>query len=140
MAEQVGKQAEAKGGDLLDKLGPAGNWLMGKVKGQYDKLAQQYGPKTAVGILAAGQVLSWAPTAIGAAYGVPVYVPGASIAATALSAALVRVYRKVAAKDVDPDLATVMRLGAELVSQLAREWEAYLGANPPDPELAAQYA
>lgn len=100
-SEKLHKTAErisriAKKSKLLRASKAVGKFAKALTAKMYQKLEQRHGRKAAIGIFAAGQVLSWGAFAVGAATGTVIYVPSA--VATAPFAAIAEVYR--AAKNI----------------------------------------
>lgn len=119
--------------DLLDKI-PGVAYLRGRAKAMNAKMAARYGRKTAMAILASGQVFSWGAAGVGAVMGVPVYVPSLAAMAPALAMAELkyqvkhRLTRNEAGDSDEGNWVELLpedidRLGREFYEELKRDWE-----------------
>lgn len=78
--------------EVLEKLGAAGKWMKAQTQKLYVRLEARYGRKQALAIMAAGQAVGWGATAAGAAFGVPVWLPGSTLWGSLPFAALAEVH------------------------------------------------
>ena len=76
--------------------------LVGKLKGQYQKLAGRYGPGWAMAIMGSGQAVGWGTTAVGAAMGVPLVIPGLSILGSLPAIGLAELHRALSGRGKKP--------------------------------------
>ena len=93
----IGKMASI-GTKLLDKM-PGGKFVREKAEQIKSTLVQRYGPKTAAAIIVSGQAISWGAFGVGAAAGVPVWIPSA--VAMAPVAALAEIRYQLGLNDLD---------------------------------------
>ncbi len=113
---------------ILDKF-PGAKAIRTKAAAIHKKLVQRYGAKTAGAIVASGQAISWGAFGVGAAVGVPVWIPSvaAMVPAAAIAELRYRFGKKVAAAagESDEELTKeqIDKLADELVRELEEEWE-----------------
>lgn len=123
--ETLSKGILAQAKATLDKV-PGAKWLREKSKIMYDKLVNRYGKKVAVAVVASGQAISWGAFGLGAAAGIPIWIPSAL--ATAPGAALAELHYRIKGKgkttenEEEPDPILVTRLAREMVEELEKEW------------------
>lgn len=80
---------------VLRQVKAAGDAMTAQSKKLYAGLEQRYGRKTAVAVLASAQVIGWGALGVGAAIGVPLYLPGVSLWGSIPAAALAETYLQV---------------------------------------------
>lgn len=116
----------------LKLLKAPGVWMKRATQFSFKKLSDRYGRRNAIGIFAAGQLLSWGAFGLGLATSTVIYIP--SLVATAPFAALAEVYHQVKPhkettnntltlnhRDLSPD--ELMALGHTLILELQETWD-----------------
>ena len=107
--------------------------LGGITKKVYGKLEARYGKKTAVACMASGQVLGWGSMGVGAAFGVPLVLPGASLWGSLPAVALAEAFHQVKGAfgrhDEEPDVAALTR---QMMEDIKAQWLAWLKENRAD--------
>ncbi len=123
--------AKIKSAPVLKQVDAAAGHLRSTTKKLYGKLEGRYGKKQALAIMASGQLLDFGSIAAGAAVGIPVWLPGASIWGTLPAVALAEGYLQAkralgTGKGAESDLATASK---QFVTDLLKAYAAYLKSN-----------
>lgn len=124
--------AKIKSAPVLKQVDAAGGHMKATTKKLYSKLEGRYGRKTALAIMASGSALDWGTVGAGAAMGIPLWLPGASIWGTLPGVALAETYlqiRKGAGRLLskgEMSGAELKRLGKQFAENLMAAYGKYL--------------
>lgn len=143
--ELYGEFKDTAVGERVDQ---AMSFMKDKTKALYDKLEKRYGKTQAIAIMGSAQVLGWGAFGVGAAVGVPVYLPGVSIWGSVPAAALAETYlqAKKAVKKVKEKLTKnekelteeeVRKEAKKLIREMERAILRHLKEDPPEKVINA---
>lgn len=91
-AEDASRSVLSQFGDAFRQVGKPARWMKDKADKIFKSMEQRYGRKTALAIMASGQLFGWGLTGAGAAMGVPIWAPGSTIWGTAPGVGLAELY------------------------------------------------
>lgn len=126
---------------VLKQVKQLGNICKSLTAKLYKGLESRYGRATAVACMASGQVSSWGVFGIGAAIGVPLWIPGGSLLGSLPAVAMAEAYHQLRGKHAEDggvDMAVVAREGPRLIRALRKGFVAAVRARRAGPERFCQ--
>jgi len=130
--------AKVKSAPVLKQINQARQFMGGVTKKIYSKLEARYGRKTALAVLASGQVADWGSVAVGAMFGHVMYIPGASVLGMLPAVAIAETWKQVSrlgGKGLEGE-GDMEEAKSFLEAELKSAWEQYLKENKDSLEAA----
>jgi hypothetical protein len=127
-ADDIAAKIVEGGKKTMRAAGAAGRKMRSVSAGMFKRLEARYGRRQALGIFGAANILSWGVTGVGAAFGVPVWVPGQTALTAVPFIVIAEVYKRaresMSTKGFDRLTdAQINELAEQLVKDLLAEWE-----------------